>query len=57
VPTQTTIAFADGHAEIQTEDPDVIAQLRELDEASEVGEGRFALSAAAARLHFPHLAV
>ena len=53
---ETKLTVEGDMAYVETEDPEVVAQLEELDEAERVDDGRFTLPAAAARLHFPHAA-
>jgi hypothetical protein len=53
---QTQLTVEGEWAYVDTEDPVVVAQLEELDDAERIGEARFVLPASSARLHFPHAA-
>jgi|tagenome__1003787_1003787.scaffolds.fasta_scaffold17604409_2 hypothetical protein len=53
---QTQLTVEGEWAYVETEDPVVVAQLEELDDAERVGESKFVLPASSARLHFPHAA-
>jgi hypothetical protein len=54
--TNTRLSVEGETALVETEDPDVRAQLEELADAEQLGEGRFSLSLEAVRIHLPHLA-
>ena len=53
---KTRLTVDGERAYVETDDPVVVAQLEELDDAERVGETRFVLPASSARLHFPHAA-